>query len=95
MILQNSRARSRKHIGKEHFKPQEKLEAINTPNAITFLILVSRLALFMVFQALIALLANSWENSEKYWLLTATLTNIISIALLFMLFKRDGNIISQ
>jgi hypothetical protein len=45
----------------------------------------------MAFQALIALLVNSWEASEKYWLLTATLTNIVSIALLFILFKRDGN----
>ncbi|MDZ7797801.1 MAG: hypothetical protein U5N56_12525 [Candidatus Marinimicrobia bacterium] len=45
----------------------------------------------MVFQALIALLLNSWGTSEKYWLLTATLTNIVSIALLFVLFKRDGN----
>jgi len=55
-----------------------------------FLILVSRLVLFMVFQALIALLANSWEASEKYWLLTATLTNIVSIALLFIVLKHDG-----
>ena len=59
-------------------------------NTITFLLLVSRLSLFLVFQALIALLFNSWESSEKYWLLTATLTNIVGIALLFKLFKRDG-----
>ena len=64
--------------------------SIKSSNTITFLILVSRLAFFMVFQALIALLVNSWETSEKYWLLTATLTNIVSIALLFILFKRDG-----
>ena len=56
----------------------------------TFLLLGSRLALFLVFQALIALLINSWEASEKYWMLSATLTNIISIVLLFCLFKRDG-----
>jgi len=60
-------------------------------NTITVLLLVSRLALFIVFQAFIALLVNSWEASEKYWLLTATLTNIVSINLLFILFKRDGN----
>lgn len=73
---------------------QEKPEimaTIKSSNTITFLILVSRLALFVIFQALIALLVNSWETSEKYWLLTATLTNIVSIALLFFLFKRDGN----
>jgi len=63
---------------------------IKSSNTITFLILVSRLALFMIFQALIALLVNSWGTSEKYWLLTATLTNIVSIVLLFILFKRDG-----
>lgn len=59
--------------------------------AITFLILVSRLSFFLVFQALVALIVNSWETSEKYWLLTATLTNIISIALLIFLFKSDGD----
>ncbi|TFH39783.1 MAG: hypothetical protein E4G95_00135 [Bacteroidia bacterium] len=62
---------------------------IKSSITITFLMLVSRLALFMGFQALIALLANSWETSEKYWMLTATLTNIISITLLFILFNRD------
>jgi len=64
---------------------------IKSSNSITFLILASRLALFLAFQALIALLFNSWKTSEKYWLLTATLTNIVSIALLFILFRRDGN----
>jgi hypothetical protein len=64
---------------------------IKSSNSITFLILASRLALFLVFQTFIALLVNSWQTSEKYWLLTATLTNIVSIALLFILFKRDGN----
>jgi hypothetical protein len=57
---------------------------------ITLLVLVSRLLLFLIFQALIALLASSWETSAKYWLLTATLTNIVSIALLYFLFKSDG-----
>ncbi|MCF8247242.1 MAG: hypothetical protein K9J37_14805 [Saprospiraceae bacterium] len=65
--------------------------ATKSSNTIAFLILVSRLVLFVVFQALIALMVNSWETSEKYWLLTATLTNIVSIALLFILFKRDGD----
>ena len=63
---------------------------IKTSNTIVYLILVSRLVLFIVFQALFALIVNSWGTSEKYWLLTATLTNIVSIALLFILFKRDG-----
>ncbi|HET7116935.1 MAG TPA: hypothetical protein VFI29_10620 [Hanamia sp.] len=64
---------------------------IKSSDTITFLVLVSRLALFIVFQALIAWIVNSWETSEKYWMLTATLTNIVSIILLFILFKRDGN----
>ena len=59
--------------------------------SITYFLLISRLLLFIFFQALIAIIVHSWETSEKYWLLTATLTNIVSIALLLMLFKRDGN----
>ncbi|MEA4982251.1 MAG: hypothetical protein VB066_05990 [Paludibacter sp.] len=65
-------------------------QKINSSTTTTFLILASRLVLFMVFQSLIALIVNSWEISEKYWLLSATLTNIVSIALLFTLFKREG-----
>jgi len=56
---------------------------------ITYLLLFSRLALFLAFQALVALFASSWEVSEKYWLLSATLTNIVSITLLYFLFKKD------
>jgi len=59
-------------------------------NTIIFLMLVSRFALFLIFQALIAFFLNSWEASERYWLLTATLTNIVSIALLIILFKHEG-----
>jgi len=65
-------------------------QTYKTPHSITFVLLVSRLLLFLLFQALIALLANSWNESEKYWLLSATLTNIVSITLLYILFKRDG-----
>jgi len=68
-----------------------KIGRTNTSSAtINGLLLVSRLFLFLVFQILIYLIANSWETSEKYWLLSATLTNMVSIALLFILFKRDG-----
>ncbi len=51
----------------------------------------SRLILFLVFQTLIALSLNSWEASQKYWLLTATLTNLVSIILLISLFRREGS----
>lgn len=49
----------------------------------------SRLIFFLAFQALIALFLNSWEASQKYWLLTATLTNLVSIILLYYLFKKE------
>lgn len=70
--------------------PAKIIRQIKSPITITHLMLVSRLALFIIFQALIALLVNSWESSQKYWLLTATLTNIVSITLLYFLFKREG-----
>ncbi|HEY9114501.1 MAG TPA: hypothetical protein VIN10_07350 [Bacteroidales bacterium] len=57
---------------------------------ITYLLLFSRLAFFLIFQILIALFFNSWDKSEKYWLLSATLTNIVSITLLYFLLKKDG-----
>lgn len=53
--------------------------------------LFSRLVLFAFFQLAIAMILSSWIESEKYWLLIATLTNIISIALLILLLKREGN----
>ncbi len=56
-----------------------------------FLLLPGRLILFLVVQALIAFLASSWEFSQKYWLLTATLTNIICIVLLIIIYRKEGN----
>gem|GEM_PF-5732511 len=63
----------------------------NDSTIFTLSVLVSRLILFLLFQAAIALIFNSWEASQKYWLATATLTNIVTIILLYHLFKRDGN----
>ena len=57
---------------------------------VTFALLGSRLVLFLFFQVIIALYASSWQISEKYWLLSATLTNIVSIALLIYLFRAEG-----
>ena len=54
------------------------------------LVLMSRLLLFLGFQALVALFLQSWEASQVYWLLTATLTNLVSLILLFYLFRREG-----
>ena len=56
-----------------------------------FALLSSRLVLFLIFQALIALFLSSREASQKYWLLTATLTNFVSIILLIFLLRREGN----
>lgn len=55
-----------------------------------YAMLGSRLILFLLFQVLIALFLNSWESSERYWLLCATLTNLVSIGLLVILFRREG-----
>lgn len=62
----------------------------NRSDNLTFALLGSRLVLFLVFQAIIALFASSWQLSEKYWLLSATLTNIVSIVFLYLLFRADG-----
>jgi hypothetical protein len=53
-------------------------------------LLVSRMLLFLFFQSVIALIMSSWKRSEGYWLLTATLTNLVSITLLWLLFRKDG-----
>ncbi len=55
-----------------------------------FFLLGSRLVLFLFFQVLLALLSGSWKLSERYWLVSATLTNIVSIVLLWILFRKEG-----
>ncbi len=62
----------------------------NTSSTLLYALLGSRLILFLFFQAIIALITSSWQISEKYWLLAATLTNIVGIVLLFLLFRADG-----
>lgn len=54
------------------------------------ILLFSRLFLFLIFQIIIALILTSWEGSVKYWTITATLTNIISIITLFFLLKQEN-----
>lgn len=53
-------------------------------------LLFSRIVLFAVFQTIISLFCNSWHESERYWMLAATLGNIVSVYLLAVLFKREG-----
>jgi hypothetical protein len=61
-----------------------------------WLILVSRLALFALVQALIAGIfwlagiPNAWEESARWWIFSATVTNVISILLLNWLFRQEG-----
>jgi hypothetical protein len=62
----------------------------NPGNNFVWYMLVSRLILFLLFQGMIALLAGSWEISERYWLLSATLTNFTGIVILWKLFKKEG-----
>jgi hypothetical protein len=63
----------------------------NRPKSgIPFYLLGSRLAMFLFFQVLLAILSGSWKLSERYWLLSATLTNIVSIVLLWILFRKEG-----
>lgn len=53
-------------------------------------LLVSRVALFLLFQGIIALSAGSWSRSEGSWLVVATVTNFVSITVLWFLFRREG-----
>jgi len=53
-------------------------------------LLGSRVTLFLLFQGVIALAAGSWSLSEGYWLVSATLTNLVSITVLWFLFRREG-----
>lgn len=58
-------------------------------NWIAYLLLPSRLVLFFLFQLIIALFINSFEQSAKYWILVATLTNLTSILILYQLLKKE------
>lgn len=52
-------------------------------------VLSSRLIMFLFFQMIIAFFLSSLGDSVKYWTLTATLTNIISIIILIILLKEE------
>ncbi len=53
-------------------------------------LLGSRFLLFLISQAVIAIIFSSWSRSEGYWLLAATLTNLVSITFMWFLFRREG-----
>ena len=62
-----------------------------------WLMLFSRIALFFLFQALVALLyfisgsASAWEDSADWWLLTVPAANIVCIILLVNIFRAEGS----
>ena len=55
-----------------------------------YALLISRVFLFAFFQIIVAVFLKSWADSAKYWMLTATLTNVVSIIILSVQFKKDG-----
>jgi hypothetical protein len=56
----------------------------------SILLLPSRLLLFLIFQLCAALIIGSIEQSAKYWILSASVTNVISIAALIYVQKLKG-----
>ena len=77
-----------KSISDAGSKPGTAGKQLKLPGLIA--LLGSRMTLFLLFQGIIALLINSWSRSEGYWLLSATLTNLVSIAILWFLFRGEG-----
>lgn len=61
-----------------------------------WLMLISRSVLFILFQALIALILfatgtnSAWDESARWWTLAVSLTNFVSIYLLVRLYKAEG-----
>ena len=61
-----------------------------------WLVLFSRLALFILFQALFALgfrlagYTDAWDHSAHWWPLIVTVTNVLSIALMARLLHQEG-----
>lgn len=54
------------------------------------LLLPVRLLLFAGFQILLAVAAGSWSRGAGLWPIAATLTNLVTIGLLFDLFRLEG-----
>jgi membrane protease YdiL (CAAX protease family) len=52
-------------------------------------VLSSRMILFLLFQMIIAFFLSSLGDSVKYWTLSATLTNIVSIIILIILLREE------
>ena len=72
---------------------------VTDSNAISrpWLMLISRSVLFILFQALIALILfatgttiSAWDESARWWTLVVSLANVVSIYLLVRLYKDEG-----
>jgi hypothetical protein len=63
---------------------------------VPWLMLVSRSALFLSFQALFAVLfalagnSSAWLESARWWPFVAIFTNLVSIVFLIVLFRKEG-----
>lgn len=72
--------------------PISNAKAISYP----WLMLISRSVLFILFQALIALIlfttgaASAWDESARWWTLAVSLANFVSIYLLVRLYNAEG-----
>jgi uncharacterized membrane protein YtjA (UPF0391 family) len=70
----------------------------NTPfkSIFPWLMLISRIALFFIVQALIASILRvsgvsaAWAESARWWIFSVTITNVVSIVLLNWLFRLEG-----
>jgi hypothetical protein len=69
---------------------------MQTKSSYPWLMLISRSVLFMLFQALIALIffamgnTSAWDESARWWTLVVSLANFVSIYLLVRLYKAEG-----
>jgi hypothetical protein len=63
---------------------------MNSKTLPSIFLLPSRLLLFLVSQLCIALLLSSFEQSANYLILSASMTNILSIFALIYVFKLEG-----
>jgi hypothetical protein len=71
-------------------------QPVDIPASRPWLMLISRPALFLVFQLLIALIlvlaggSSVWREAARYWPFMAILANIVSIYLLVRLYREEG-----
>ena len=71
-------------------------QPVDIPTSRPWLMLISRSALFLAFQLLIALVlvlagkSAAWREAARYWPFMAILANIVSIYLLVRLYREEG-----